>query len=146
MGSMIAAMSMMIWVFVVAVIILTTVKRVKRMPGKSTDNDRFYASSEKMYSSNKKNMNRTGSNLRAPDKRSDNGTILKDDRNNDWLAMQLREEAKARVRMSDMFQMKIQHSNKCDAEFIKRFHESNCDANGIDNGVSKGTKNSVKNK
>lgn len=146
MGSMIAAMSMMIWVFVVAVIILTTVKRVKRMPGKSTDNDRFYASSEKMYSSNKKNMNRTGSNLRAPDKKSDNGTILKDDRNNDWLAMQLREEAKARVRMSDMFQMKIQHSNKCDAEFIKRFHESNCDANGIDTGVSKGTKNSVKNK
>ena len=71
-------------------------------------------------------------------------STLRDDRNNDWLAMQLREEAKARVRMSDMFQMKTEHSNKCDAEFIKRFHESNCDADGIDTGISKGAKNSTK--
>ena len=43
MGSMIATMSMMIWVFAVAAIVLTTVKRMKRMPGKNTNNDRFYA-------------------------------------------------------------------------------------------------------
>ncbi len=144
MGSMIATMSMMIWVFAVAAIVLTTVKRMKRMPGKNTNNDRFYASTEQMYSSDRKTVSKTGSSMRATVKNKDEGIILKDDRNNDWLAMQLREEAKARVRVSDMFQMKIEHSNKCDAEFIRRFHESNCDANGIDTGASKGTKNSVK--
>ena len=124
MGSMIATMSMMIWVFAVAAIVLTTVKRMKRMPGKNTNNDRFYASTEQMYSSDKKMAGKSGSSMRATVKNKDEGIILKDDRNNDWLAMQLREEAKARVRVSDMFQMKIEHSNKCDAEFIRRFHES----------------------
>lgn len=144
MGNMIATMSMMIWVFVVAVIVLTTVKRMKRMPGKRVNDDRFYASTEQMYSSNKKTANKAGSNTCATANNKDEGIILKDDRNNDWLAMQLREEAKAVARISDMFQMKIEHSNKCEAEFIRRFHESNCDADGIDTGISKGAKNSTK--
>ncbi len=65
------------------------------------------------------------------------GLSLMDDRSSDWLATQLREEAKAMVRVSDMFQLKQQHSNNCDAEFIRRFHESNCDAYGIDDGTKK---------
>lgn len=143
MGSMIATMSMMIWVFVVAVIVFTTVKRVKRMPGKKAIDDRFYASTEQIYSSGRKNAGRSGSNIRVSSKNTDDGMILKDDRNNDWLAMQLREEARARIRVSDMFQMKLEHSNKCEAEFIRRFHESNCDANGIDTGIAKSTKKSA---
>jgi hypothetical protein len=66
-----------------------------------------------------------------------NGMTLKDDRNSDWLARQLRDEARAMNNISDMFQLKQQHANKCDAEFIKRFHESNCDADGVDDGVSR---------
>ncbi len=66
--------------------------------------------------------------------------ILMDDKNNDWLAHQLREEAKAKARMSDMFQLKMEHLNKCDAEFIKRFHESSCDADGIDTATRKRAK------
>jgi hypothetical protein len=66
-----------------------------------------------------------------------NGLSLTDDRKSDWLARQLREEAAAMVVISDMFQLKNQHVNNCDAEFIKRFHESNCDAYGIDDGIKK---------
>ena len=66
-----------------------------------------------------------------------NGLSLTDDRSSDWLAKQLKEEASAMVRISDMFQLKQQHANKCDAEFIKRFHESSCDAHGVDDGVKK---------
>ena len=69
--------------------------------------------------------------------KSDNGLTLKDDRNSDWLARQLRDEEKAMRNISDMFQLKQEHANKCDAEFIRRFHESYCDADGIDDGIQK---------
>ena len=59
---------------------------------------------------------------------------LRDDRSNDWMAKQLREEAQSMVRVSEMFQLKQAHMNNCDAEFIRRFHESGCDAHGIDDG------------
>ncbi|MCR5509265.1 MAG: hypothetical protein K6F34_11350 [Lachnospiraceae bacterium] len=68
---------------------------------------------------------------------NDRGMILKDDINNDWLAMQRREEARAVARISDMFQLKLEHSAKCESEFIRRFHESNCDAEAIDSGIRK---------
>ena len=67
------------------------------------------------------------------------GMTLKDDRSNDWMARQLRDEAIAMVKVSDMFKLKQSHSSNCDAEFIRRFHESNCDAEGIDNGIPKKT-------
>ena len=78
---------------------------------------------------------RTGGQVKAS--LSGKGMSLADDRSSDWLAMQLKEEERAMVRISDMFQLKRQHSANCDAEFIKRFHESNCDAHGVDDGVRK---------
>ena len=65
------------------------------------------------------------------------GLSLMDDRSSDWLATQLREEARAMVKVSAMFQLKEHHANNCDAEFIKRFHESNCDAGSVDDGLKK---------
>ena len=65
------------------------------------------------------------------------GLSLMDDRSSDWLATQLREEARAMVKVSAMFQLKEHHANNCDAEFIKRFHESNCDAGSVDHGLKK---------
>ena len=62
---------------------------------------------------------------------------IKDNIYNDWLARQLRDEEKSFREVSDMFQLKQDHINKCDAEFIKRFHENNCDAHGIDDGMKK---------
>ena len=64
-------------------------------------------------------------------------TTLKDNKYDDWLARQLMEENRALAKVSDMFQLKQSHTNKCEAEFIKRFHESNCDAGGIDDGEKK---------
>ena len=58
--------------------------------------------------------------------------LAMDDRANDWLAKQMREERKSKIIVSEMFQLKMQHRNACEAEFIKRFHESQCDASGID--------------
>lgn len=49
-----------------------------------------------------------------------------EDRDNDWLASQLREERRSGNRMSDMFDLKEEHANNCDAYAIKREHERNC--------------------
>ncbi len=70
----------------------------------------------------------TASNMRkeAPVNR------LMDDREHDWLAGQLREERAAKRRMSDMFDLKMEHTRNCEAEMLRDFHSSNCDAEGID--------------
>ena len=57
---------------------------------------------------------------------------LMDDRDHDWLARQLRDERAAKRKMSEMFDLKREHANNCDAEALKRFHEANCDAEDID--------------
>ncbi|MCR5398839.1 MAG: hypothetical protein K6E68_04810 [Lachnospiraceae bacterium] len=70
----------------------------------------------------------TASNMRkeAPVNR------LMDDREHDWLAGQLRDERAAKRRMSDMFDLKMEHTRSCEAEMLRDFHSSNCDAEGID--------------
>ena len=88
----------------------------------------------------KNNIGRSANvqNIREPVRRNESvkqESVMKDNTSSDWLAMQLREERRAMARISDMFQLKKEHMNKCDAEFIKRFHESSCDAGGIDDGV-----------
>ena len=75
--------------------------------------------------------------LRLKNSSGKKGLSLMDDRSSDWLATQLREEARAKVKVSAMFQLKEHHANNCDAEFIKRFHESNCDAGSVDDGLKK---------
>lgn len=60
------------------------------------------------------------------------GNKLMDDRNNDWLANQLREEHRAFKRTSEMFELKIEHVSHCDARYIEQFHHRYCDANKID--------------
>jgi hypothetical protein len=63
---------------------------------------------------------------------SKNSSILRDDRTNDWLAKQLREEHRAFKATSEMFDLKIEHASHCDARFIEQFHKRNCDARGVD--------------
>ena len=72
---------------------------------------------------------------------------LMDDREHDWLAMQLAEERAAKYRMCDMFDMKKSygsapvgaasiakavHAANCDAAAIRNAHAAECDAEGID--------------
>ena len=63
---------------------------------------------------------------------SKNSSVLRDDRANDWLAKQLREDHRAFKATSEMFDLKIEHASHCDARFIEQFHRRNCDARGID--------------
>ena len=63
---------------------------------------------------------------------SRNSSVLRDDKANDWLARQLREEHRAFKATSEMFDLKIEHASHCDARLIEQFHRRNCDANGID--------------
>lgn len=66
-------------------------------------------------------------------KKSSSGSIvLKDDRNGDWLANQMREERRSLYRMSEMFGLKIQHESNCDAYALKKEHLKHCDADRID--------------
>lgn len=59
-------------------------------------------------------------------------SVLKDDKENDWLARQLREEHNAFKLTSDMFDLKIEHASHCDAKILEQFHRRNCDAHDID--------------
>lgn len=55
-----------------------------------------------------------------------------EDRRNDWLARQMADERQAQRRVSEMFQLKMEHKYNCDAEMLKQFHESHCDADRVD--------------
>ena len=57
---------------------------------------------------------------------------LMDDRENDWLANQLREEHRAFRRTSAMFDLKIEHVSHCDATVLRTTHHNTCDANSVD--------------
>ena len=59
-------------------------------------------------------------------------SVLRDDKDNDWLARQLREEHRAFRMTSEMFDLKIEHASHCDARLLEQFHRRNCTADGID--------------
>jgi hypothetical protein len=60
-----------------------------------------------------------------------------DDRENDWMTNQLREEHRDYNKVSEMFGLKIEHSHSCDAEMLRRFYGSGRDMSVIDSGESK---------
>ena len=56
---------------------------------------------------------------------SKNSSVLRDDRANDWLARQLREEHRAFKATSEMFDLKIEHASHCDAKLLEQFSRRN---------------------
>ncbi|MCR5268500.1 MAG: hypothetical protein K6E16_08290 [Lachnospiraceae bacterium] len=60
-----------------------------------------------------------------------------EDRKNDWLARQMAEEKICERRVSEMFQLKLEHRYSCEAEMMKQFHHSACEAAGVDTGEHK---------
>ena len=121
-------------IFIIAVIIFSIKNRLNGQIGRKSgirkDNPNVNSFNEMVSHYNK--VNNKTSTVKLQD-----SMTLKDDRSNDWMARQLRDEAIAMVKVSDMFKLKQTHMNNCDAEFIKRFHESSCDANGVDDGTHK---------
>ena len=59
-------------------------------------------------------------------------SVLRDDKNNDWLAKQLEEEHRAFKATSEMFDLKIEHASHCDAKILEQFHKRHCTADGVD--------------
>ena len=134
MGDIIAGMSTLIWTLAILCIIVVSVKKNARKGNNNRPVNPFYSPVKQLYSDSSSKVPKTVPVKTAKDSA---GMILKDDKTNDWLARQLRDEARAMNVLSDMFQLKAEHSNSCDAEFIRRFHESNCDTHGVDDGTRK---------
>ncbi len=70
-------------------------------------------------------------------KRRMSATALEDDRKGDWMAKQMEYERKALREMSEMFQLKMEHRNSCEAQMLKDFHSRGCDADGVDTASAK---------
>lgn len=127
-------MTIIIDILMVLVIVLSLRRAVRNSSGRK-GTARGRTSADK-FNDLIKNYNAVNSS-KVISVRKHDGMTLMDDRANDWMAKQLKDEAIAMVKVSDMFNIKQEHANKCDAEFIRRFHESTCDAEGIDDGTHK---------
>ena len=57
-----------------------------------------------------------------------------ENRNNDWLARQLREEKQKERLYSEMYGLKRRHEENCPADRLRREHEKSCNADGVDTG------------
>jgi len=65
------------------------------------------------------------------------GTSIRDDRSNDWLAKQMKEERIALYRMGYMFGFKPGVSTISAAAANREFHEANCTSEGIDTAAGR---------
>ena len=62
---------------------------------------------------------------------------LLEDRENDWLARQRREEEASERRFSAMYGLKRNHEAHCPARSLRDEHRDNCDAEGVDIGTAR---------
>lgn len=62
---------------------------------------------------------------------------LMEDRENDWLARQYREERASERRFSAMYGLKRSHEANCAARSLRDEHRYNCDAEGVDTGTGR---------
>lgn len=62
---------------------------------------------------------------------------LRDDRYNDWLARQMRDERNSLAKLREMFGFRMQGRGISDAELLKEFHSGHCDAGGVDRAQGK---------
>ena len=58
---------------------------------------------------------------------------MKDDRKNDWLARQMREEERI-LRRGDLMDLGASHAAVCDAEMLKKYHLYAEHDDSVDNG------------
>lgn len=65
------------------------------------------------------------------------GTTIKDDRRNDWLAKQMREERQSLYKMASMFGIKSSAGTMSAATLNREYHSKVCDSDGIDTAQGK---------
>ena len=120
-----------IYIAVIIVIFMRVYTNSKKRQGRSQSDTKTV----KMPAPESRRPDEAGSDKRPAAHRSaesDKSAVnrLMDDREHDWLARQLREERIAKSRMSDMFELKREHADNCEAHEIKSAHMDNCDAEG----------------
>ena len=118
------------FIFITIILIISKNKKERRKEIRRSYNANTLSSPVNIKSSDIVKLNTSSASAKIE-------PALRDDRSNDWLAKQLRDEAKAATYVKEMFNLKYDHYKSCDAETIKRFHEDNCDASGIDTAISK---------
>ena len=97
-------------------------KLVKPLASSSSGEYRAPAAVEPAKASNKRSLGRSlGSSAKAEAASSLAETFMKDDRKNDWLARQMREEERI-LRRGDLMDLGASHASSCDAETLKRYH------------------------
>lgn len=64
-------------------------------------------------------------------KERDAALLKMENKDNDWLAKQLRAERQAQIVVSDMFQLKQEHANHCESEMVRAEHFNNCEAQQV---------------
>lgn len=74
---------------------------------------------------------------RVSHKERDVDLLKMEDRHSDWLAKQLRCEQQAQIVVSDMFQLRQEHSNHCDADLIREEHSRSCQQEQTYQGTTK---------
>ena len=82
-----------------------------------------------------RNAMRTGSQKPQNTEKDRKSYRMLEDRENDWLARQRREEAASERRFSAMYGLKRMHEANCPAYNLREEHRENCDANGVDIGT-----------
>ena len=63
--------------------------------------------------------------------------LLLEDRENDWLARQIREESECERHFSAMYGLKRLHEENCPARRLRDVHHAECDADGVDTGTTR---------
>lgn len=92
------------------------------------------ASYEPSKASNKRSLGKSlGSSTRVEGASSLAETFMKDDRQHDWLARQMREEERI-LRRGDLMDLGASHAANCDAETLKRYHLFAEHDDSVDNG------------
>lgn len=119
----------LIWAFVIFIIIKASKK--KGTNAQSQDKRTGKAAYTSMYS------NYSQAKVRSAKDYSKGGMQIRDNRGNDWLSQQLREEHAAFKRTSEMFDLKREHAASCDARRVALEHYEHCDAAGVDQGELK---------
>lgn len=97
-----------------------------KQPPRLSNNASFVRLSNSFISRKEENKVSTKDNSNLCD-------ILMEDRKNDWLAKQIREEEKI-LRKGDFLDLGAGHSKSCNAKELKLFHIENCNADDIDDG------------
>ena len=130
-----AGLSALIYLVIMGFIIYSVIKKAKKATGGSLVNNsqntaaKATARRPRGYTNYRPHKDIISVSRDMGDK---NSSVLRDDRSNDWLAKQLREEHRAFKLTSEMFDLKIEHASHCDARLLEQFHKRNCSAEGVD--------------